>query len=413
MHGLYNQQNLPYLAVKKCPKCNSLLPLDDKICNNCQYSFIKNEAQKEETKKEEVKQNTEVLTKKEESSTVKAIYCDNCGNKVLISQQFCPSCGSKINKTICPHCGQIQDARFSTCTRCNKPLNANELIKNDSLINESKNEETLIKENDNTEKLNENKIENVAEIKDESIVNEVDSLKENNEDIVNETSNDIVENEVSSNLKEIVLLPRKRIFIFLQIILVATITLVCLFVPIVTKDTVYNTIFNLINKTANDSIITGKECIKLWLTSPNDFSIISKYLVNENGKYLISSLPVISPLINNFGDIGAQVSFYAITSFYTLTLFASLIVLINSIFGFFNTKPFYGKSICFLMIALLIGAILIQPNCIADTFKNYDCWILYGFALTFLFWFIIKIVFFKENRLYRKKKKEIKMLNKK
>ena len=101
MHGLYNQQNLPYLAVKKCPKCNSLLPLDAKSCNNCQYSFIKNEVKKEEIKKDE-NQNTEALTKKEEGQSIKSIYCDNCGNKVLISQQFCPSCGNKITKTICP-----------------------------------------------------------------------------------------------------------------------------------------------------------------------------------------------------------------------------------------------------------------------------------------------------------------------
>ena len=136
MHGLYNQQNLPYLAVKKCPKCNSLLPLDDKICSNCQYSFIKNEVQKEETKKE-VKSNTEALVKKEENTEVKTIYCDNCGNKVLISQQFCPSCGTKINKTICPYCGQIQDSRFSTCTRCNKPLSTTELV-NDEIVEDKK-----------------------------------------------------------------------------------------------------------------------------------------------------------------------------------------------------------------------------------------------------------------------------------
>ena len=404
MHGLYNQQNLPYLAVKKCPKCNSLLPLDAKSCNNCQYSFIKNEVKKEEIKKE-ANQNTEALTKKDEGQAIKSIYCDNCGNKVLISQQFCPSCGNKINKTICPYCGQIQDARFKTCTRCNKPLNANELI-NDEII-EDKKEPTIIKEND-IEKLNENK--NVDEIKAQSIINEENISNEENDDIV-KASNDIVENEVSNNLKEIVLLPRKRIFIFLQTILVATIALVCLFVPIVTKDTVYNTIFNLINKTATDSIITGKECIKLWINSPNDFSTISKYLVNENGDYLISSLPFVSSFINNFNNIGVQVSFYAISSFYLLTLVASLITLINSIIGFFNSKPFYRKSICFLMIVLLIGAILIQPNCIADTFKNYDCWILYGFALTFLFWFIIKLVFLKENKIYRKKKKEISKLH--
>lgn len=404
MHGLYNQQNLPYLAVKKCPKCNSLLPLDAKSCNNCQYSFIKNEVKKEEIKKDE-NQNTDALTKKDDGQAIKSIYCDNCGNKVLISQQFCPSCGSKINKTICPYCGQIQDARFKTCTRCNKPLNATELV-NDEIV-EDKKEPTIIKENESIK--NEVNTENLTnETKIENQVNEV--VNDNSLEVVNK---EIIENEVNANLNEIVLIPRKRIFIFLQIIIVAVITLICLFVPIVTKDTVYNTIFNLINKTATDSIITGKECIKLWINSPNDFSTISKYLVNENGAYLISSLPFVSSFINNFKDLSAQVSFYAISSFYLLTLIASLITLINSIIGFFNSKPLYGKSICFLMIVLLIGAIIIQPNCIATTFKNYDCWILYGFALTFLFWFIIKIVFFKENRLYRKKKKEIKMLNKK
>lgn len=406
MHGLYNQQNLPYLAVKKCPKCNSLLPLDAKSCNNCQYSFIKNEMQKEETKKEEVKQNTEVLTKKEENLTIKSIYCDNCGNKVLISQKFCPSCGAKINKIICPNCGQIQDAYLKECTRCNKPLNTNELA------SEETSKVDLIKENRNlTSDANSLGLNN--EIKEKDIINDTNLNEENKQSLINDDNKEIIENEIPSDLKEIVLMPRKRIFILLQIILVAIITLVCLFVPIVTKDTVYNTIFNLINKTATDSIITGKECIKLWISSPNDFSIISKFLVNENGNYLISSLPFASSIINSLGNIEAQVSFYAISSFYLLTLLASLITLLSSIIGFFNSKPFHGKSICFLMISLLIGAIIIQPNCIIGTFKNYDCWILYGFALSFLFWFIIKIVFFKENRIYKKKKKEIKMLNKK
>ncbi|MDY2889233.1 MAG: zinc ribbon domain-containing protein [Candidatus Caccosoma sp.] len=406
MHGLYNQQNLPYLAVKKCPKCNSLLPLDAKSCNNCQYSFIKNEMQKEETKKEEVKQNTEVLTKKEENLTIKSIYCDNCGNKVLISQKFCPSCGAKINKIICPNCGQIQDAYLKECTRCNKPLNTNELA------SEETSKVDLIKENRNlTSEANSLGLNN--EIKEKDIINDTNLNEENKQSLINDDNKEIIENEIPSDLKEIVLMPRKRIFILLQIILVAIITLVCLFVPIVTKDNVYNTIFNLINKTATDSIITGKECIKLWISSPNDFSIISKFLVNENGNYLISSLPFASSIINSLGNIEAQVSFYAISSFYLLTLLASLITLLSSIIGFFNSKPFHGKSICFLMISLLIGAIIIQPNCIIGTFKNYDCWILYGFALSFLFWFIIKIVFFKENRIYKKKKKEIKMLNKK
>ncbi len=404
MHGLYNQQNLPYLAVKKCPKCNSLLPLDAKSCNNCQYSFIKNEMQKEETKKEEVKQNTEVLTKKEENLTIKSIYCDNCGNKVLISQKFCPSCGAKINKIICPNCGQIQDAYLKECTRCNKPLNTNELA------SEETSKVDLIKENRNlTSEANSLGLNN--EIKEKDIINDTNLNEENKQSLINDDNKEIIENEIPSDLKEIVLMPRKRIFILLQIILVAIITLVCLFVPIVTKDTVYNTIFNLINKTATDSIITGKECIKLWISSPNDFSIISKFLVNENGNYLISSLPFASSIINSLGNIEAQVSFYAISSFYLLTLLASLITLLSSIIGFFNSKPFHGKSICFLMISLLIGAIIIQPNCIIGTFKNYDCWILYGFALTFLFWFIIKLVFLKENKIYRKKKKEISKLH--
>lgn len=402
MHGLYNQQNLPYLAVKKCPKCDALLPLDATTCNNCQYSFIK------KTKEEEVVKSNDVLIKKEDRSiSNKTIYCDNCGNKVFISQQFCPHCGTKINKTICPFCGQIQDARFTTCTRCNKPLSTNEAIKEDTL-NTNKNDlinENEIKTENEINKNNESKVENeINKINESQIENEI----KNDENIVNELPKDIAKNEVGGNLKEIVLIPRKRIFIFLQIILVAIISLVCLFVPLVTKDTVYNTIYNLINKTSTESIITGKECIKLWITSPNDFTLISKYLVNENGQYLISSLPFISLFLNSFGDINVQVSFYAISIFYLLTLLFSFITLLSSIISFFNTKPFYGKSICSLMFVLLIGAIIIQPNCIVDTFKNYDCWILYGFALTFFFWFIVKIVFFKENRLYKRKKKEIK-----
>ncbi len=39
MHEVYKQKNLPYLTVKACPKCESLIEKDQTICPNCGYSF--------------------------------------------------------------------------------------------------------------------------------------------------------------------------------------------------------------------------------------------------------------------------------------------------------------------------------------------------------------------------------------
>ena len=52
MHGIYKQNNLPYLAVKLCPKCNNLVKVEENVCDKCTYNFVTKEQEKHVEKKE-------------------------------------------------------------------------------------------------------------------------------------------------------------------------------------------------------------------------------------------------------------------------------------------------------------------------------------------------------------------------
>ena len=84
MHGVYKQGNLPYLAVKSCPQCEQLVPLNVESCPHCNYNFTsKNMAT---TQLRVKKANKEVVdetlslnknqTNVDEKKTEKFVFCD-------------------------------------------------------------------------------------------------------------------------------------------------------------------------------------------------------------------------------------------------------------------------------------------------------------------------------------------------
>ena len=46
MHSIYKQKNLPYLAVKVCPKCNEFVKTEENLCPNCAFNFLLKEEEK-------------------------------------------------------------------------------------------------------------------------------------------------------------------------------------------------------------------------------------------------------------------------------------------------------------------------------------------------------------------------------
>ena len=94
---------------------------------------------------------------------------------------------------------------------------------------------------------------------------------------------------------------------------------------------------------------------------------------------------------------------------YLLMVLSMLIVFISSIVGLFSKKPFRGKALGSLTIMLFISCLLIYSSVFFDAFKKepvYQSWLIYAFALCFLVWFIIKLVFLKENKLYKAYKRQ-------
>ena len=57
-------------------------------------------------------------------------------------------------------------------------------------------------------------------------------------------------------------------------------------------------------------------------------------------------------------------------------------------------------------IMLFISCLLVYSSVFFDAFSGYQSWLIYAFALCFLVWFIIKLVFLKENKLYKAYKRQ-------
>ena len=67
-----------------------------------------------------------------------------------------------------------------------------------------------------------------------------------------------------------------------------------------------------------------------------------------------------------------------------------------------------GKAMGFTTIMLFIcAAVVFALNVYFNDFENYDSWLTYAFLLSFVMWMIIKLVFLKENRRYKKIKNQL------
>jgi hypothetical protein len=98
-------------------------------------------------------------------------------------------------------------------------------------------------------------------------------------------------------------------------------------------------------------------------------------------------------------------SFVIVSLVYALIFGNIIALIITSITGLIRKTPYKGSSLTVTLISLAIGVLLIYTNIFSKNFYNFDSWILYAFALVFFYWFIVKIVFGKETRIYKATKK--------
>ena len=367
MHGLYKQSNLPYLAVKLCPNCDELVPVEKDICPNCKYNFVYKEVKKEETETKakgnyveleaySKKQNI-AANKIEEDIPIdsliktneKFVFCDNCGAKIIGSQRYCGGCGIKVSKRICQNCNQIIDAHLTFCPLCGtKGVVEEQVSVNNSpttnvylnqQINAPVNEEVETQEvNQNFE---DNNVQQVEYTNDDNVVLQEVEEKEKLEVIP---------------LNEVVNMGRKRLFVIIQILVVAIVAAIMVVMPILTKQPFVVALVSYFKGENNETMISLSSLfnyLKENISSSNlimNEQALESMLTNGNNKVLFSDVSFISLIINAFPSSLEQyskslsVSLFAMISIYGLIILSMVGLLISSIAGLFNKSPLKAKK---------------------------------------------------------------------
>ncbi len=60
-------------------------------------------------------------------------YCKNCGSRLEENAVFCPECGTKIEKRLCPNCGEDITNSDNFCENCGENLNDTPKVNNELL----------------------------------------------------------------------------------------------------------------------------------------------------------------------------------------------------------------------------------------------------------------------------------------
>ena len=136
-------------------------------------------------------------------------------------------------------------------------------------------------------------------------------------------------------------------------------------------------------------------------------------LTSETGKLLFSDVSFINPLLLKLTDdhkfFVVQIAYISKLIVYICLIASMLIVVFTSIINLFTKKPLKGKSLGLFTIVLFVSVLFVFTlNTFFNDFEKYDSWLTYAFLLSFIMWMIIKLVFIKENRKYKKIKKQLK-----
>lgn len=452
MHSIYKQGNLPYLSVKMCPKCEQLLPLNVESCPNCSYNFTSKsigQTQLREKKEEPVvdakptlvMQKAPVVATSEpeyESKEVKAeeqpkkvekfVYCDNCGAKIIGSQRYCGGCGAKVSKRICPSCDQIVDANLTFCPLCGERLQESSNV---TPVETPVTNQVPVQpvqpiqqfygqpQGYNGQPINIYLNQNSAQAKVEEQPLEV---KQTEEEVKEELpATEVVEKSKKDNNG--INMGRKRLFLIIQLLIVGVIAAIMVMVPVLTSNNFFKALIPCITGKDNiETLVTGKGIFAYIMECVNSKGIVLTQssviypMISKDGSTLFTSMPFIYQLLklisSNPDNLATIISIVVVVVSYVLIALAMLICLLSGFFGLFIKKPYRGKALGFLLISLLIGALFIYSSTFFAPFVGYDSWLLYAFAIIFFIWFVVKLVFTKEAKMYKKAKEQAKLAKK-
>ena len=440
MHSLYKQNNLPYLNVKLCPNCKKLVPVGDGICPHCNYNFtskisakdlfVEEEAVKEvPVVKEQPKQEEKVVSKP--VSNTKVVFCDNCGAKIIGPQKYCGGCGAKVSKRICPSCDQIIDAHLSFCPLCGEKLNdpIPKQTLQEAVVEQPKTATNVYSGQPINIYLNQSEkpttiVGNQVQTEEEKVEEAIQQVEQTNDDevvVATEEETPVVEAEEKDNtpLKEVVNMGRKRLFIIMQLIVVALIAAIMVVVPILTSDFFITEMVDCFKGTSNEPLMTFKDLFAYFTDTVNfkifevKPSIIRPMLSSGNVNLIFSDISFLAPLFEKIPTedqthLMLQISYCSMLTTYGCIILSIIVVFFTSLFGLFIRKPMKGKAMGFTTIMLFIcSAVVFALNVYFNDFENYDSWLTYAFLLSFVMWMIIKLVFLKENRRYKKIKNQL------
>lgn len=425
MHEIYKKQNLPYLMVKLCPNCNELVPVENDICPNCFYNFssreinlpsstdtikINNQVEEKTTiLKMPIKEKEEIAPLNEKPS--RFLYCECCGAKINDGQVYCGECGARVSKVFCKSCQNLIDATLMFCPFCgNKQEKVLSKIPTQPVASYPANEyqkaqpTIVINTSEHPSTIPTTPQAPITQPIADQIVKEDSSLIQNDSTNLETTSVESEEEHPVINKKDLINMGRKRLFMILQILVVLCIGTLLTTMPLIVEKegSFFQSILPSFKNIKNVSIIKGYDLFHYLFTliqqtlgmgTVEKIDPSSLYIDAEKTTLIFGSLPFIG------SKLSVGISFVWLVALYGCTYLFLLIALFAAFGGLFTRRPVRGKTIGFVTILLFVFSLLTIVHPIID---KQETIVLYLFVLSFLFWFIEKLVFFRENRRYNK-----------
>jgi len=383
----------------------------------------------------------------------KITFCENCGTRLVSGQNFCGNCGTRVARIFCRYCGESIDQDQSYCPYCGKPVvhaekpaeqpvqqpvqpqiqpviaqpiygyqpffgypqgqyqqpvYPQDMAQTTSMPNPFAPQAQVASQTE--EKPAEQQAQEVPPLENTQVTDTTTAME-------NEVEKEQLPDE---DIKEVVNMGRKRTFLILEFIFLLVIAFLAAALPVLSSvgpfygeglAKVFNgeTIGQLaaLGSLEDPSLVTGIRYIWFAIAKITEGNYAALFNgLNEDfytlGGNVISSYQIGAVNLNGTDNLFIQIF---IAAFYIALAVTFVITLIEFIVSLFVRKPFKVIGFGTLTVVLAVGSVVIYPqifiagNPFADMAK-YDTWIIYAFALSFLLWFIMKLVFLKETKVY-------------
>ena len=324
------------------------------------------EDNQEQPVEREVSEHVEEVNPEIDNRNKVSLFCENCGAVLTGYSKYCGVCGVKVSMKICKHCGKVISVAETVCPFCKGELDdATEVVPKEQLVEE---------ETPKTEEVIPAPVEKVEDKK------EAKPKK-------NKKQKELPE------YKQVVNMLRKRIVLGVQLLLVVILALMMFFVPIMTSKPLYNSLGSL----NNEPLVTLSKLITSMMGEGQNSTLIA-----VNNQPIFMGLPFVQTVLGWFAaqDQAATLSVYLMLFIYGFIGLSLILQVLICGFGMLTHRPIRGKSAKFTLITLVISAIFIYTNLFSGNYAGYDSWIAYAFALFFIYWVTVKIMFYKEVREY-------------